>query len=251
MAQRTTLQLGLGDYASPIADKSESVFVARLALIDATRRYLPQFLKTLLAEVFPEYCRLIEVHPEFRGFLFTWQMFRALPARTEFEQFIGVFTKWARGFNAEEDWVFQQAWRALHGWDLFPESKTTSQWWVGHSGHSFSSERFKFEWEPWHVQIQTWMRYRADIQKAFEDAVKEFEYKARKAALAHGLKRVPRTSSAVNFKWFALYQFGGMSTGQIATRTDSHELSTIWKGVKTAQRLVGWKCLRPPSRKTR
>jgi hypothetical protein len=90
------------------------------------------------------------------------------------------------------------------------------------------------------------------MQKAFEKAVGEFESKTRAAALAHGLVRAPRTHSADNFDWFVLYQFGGLSSSQIADRIarpgKQPDASTILKGVRTVQKLTGWKHLRTDSR---
>jgi hypothetical protein len=250
MAKRTTRRLGLGDYVSPDPEDNQSVFIARIALIEATRNPLPEFLQTLFDKVFPEYCRLVAGHPEFREFTFTWQMFRSVSPRTEFEQFNGVLTGWARRFNAEEDWVLPQAWRALHAWDRFPESRKALEWWQGQAArNTFLSDPFRFEFGSWWVQTTSWTRYRADMQKAFDQAVKEFESKARAAARSHGLIPAPRTHSPANFKWFVLYQFAGFSSTEIASRGNGdYDDSTILKGVKAVRRLVGWKRLRPGGR---
>jgi len=252
MAIRRTRRLGLGDYVSTDPEDSQSVFIARIALIEATRKPLPEFLQTLFDEVFPEYCRLVAGHGEFREFTFTWQMFRSLPPRTDYEQVTKALIGWARRFNAEEDWVIEQAWRAFKAWDKFPESRDSLEWWQDHGWRNiFRSEPFQFKWEPWLPQLRPWITYRAAMQKAFEKAVGEFECKTRAGALAQGLTSAPRTHSADNFEWFVLYQFAGWSSSRIEAklaRSDGNpDASTILKGVKTAQKLIGWKLLRKDS----
>jgi hypothetical protein len=258
MGLRKTRKLGPGDLASNDPEDSQSVFAARLALIDATREPLPEFLKTLFDEVFPVYCSLVTRHAELREFTFTWQMFRALPPRADYKVFKTALIGWARRFNAEEDWVLEQAWRAFKAWDKFPQSKQSLEWWQGKNWRDiFVSERFQFEWEPWQPQFRSWTWYRAAIQKAFDKAASEFESKTRAAARAHGLISTPRSHSPANFDWFVLYQFRGLSCNQIADRVavpeEEPDASTIMKGVRTAQRLVGWKRLRRdyPTRKAR
>jgi len=261
MAKRTTPQLGMGDYVTQDPEDSQSVFFARIALIEATRRHLPQFLQRLSREVFPEFCRLVEGNGSLRGIPITWQMAQSLSSGIEHERFNQVLIGWARAFNAEEEWILQQAWRALQVWLAFPEFRESLEWGQGHAWREvFRSERFQFEWESWQVQLRPWTKYRAGLQRAFEKAVKEFEITTRAAALAHGLISAPRTHSADNFDWFILYQFRGLSSSKIAARIAASgksgappDPSTILKGVRAAQKLVGWKCLRANSqrRKTR
>jgi hypothetical protein len=260
MGLRKTRKLGSGELASSDPEDSQSVFAARVALIEATREPLPEFLQTLFDDVFPEYCSLVAGHPEFRDFMFTWQMFRALPPRSDYKSVTKALIGWAHRFHADEDWILQHAWRAFKAWDRFPESKQSLEWWQGKNFRSvFVSERFQFEFEQWWPQLRTWTWYRAALQTAFDKAVSEFESKTRAAALAQGLIPAPRTHSADNFDWFVLYQFRGLSSSQIAARIAGSkaekppDASTILKGVKTAQKLVGWKRLRADSgiRKTR
>ena len=258
MAKRTTRQLSLGDYVFRDPDDSQSVFFARIAVIEATRLPLKHFLRRLADEVFVEFGHLVEQDKKLRKLTFTWQMYQSLAPRTEYEQFNDVLRAWARRFNAEEEWVLEQAWSALQRWLAFPDSKKSLEWGQGHQWREiFQSERFHFEWESWRVQFQPWTKYRASVKQAFEKAINEFESETRAAARAHGLIAAPRTHSAANFDWFVRYQFGGLSSNQISAQwpgaEKGPEASTILKGVKAAQKLIGWKCLRTdsPTRKSR
>ena len=231
---------------------------ARLALIEATKLHLSQFLQRLFGEVFPEYClwadrNLQPREPTVSREFTTWQHAQSLYSGTEFQDLTTTLRGWARSFNCEqEEWVLDEAWRALWSRHNFPGFSEEEHWGFGHYRPDiFQSKRFKFDWEGWPVQFKTWTMYRAEIQDAFDKVAKEYESKMRAAARAHGLISAPKTHSADNFAWFVLYQLGGQTSVEIAKKialqgknSKMPDPSTILKGVRTAQRLIGWRHLR-------
>jgi hypothetical protein len=261
MAKRTTRRLGYGEYASIDPELSQSVLFARRSVLEATRRRLPQFLQELSDGIFPAFCRFLDSTKKLKAFPPSWGTVESFISRTDSEQLDIALRKWARRFNAEEDWVLGDAWLALRAWYLTPnlrESLVLGQ----NPGHitglrlqieqrvSFHGERFQFEWEGWRMQYQTWTNYSEALRMAFDEAAQEYERQCRASASAHGLVSVPRTHSEENFDWFVLYQFGGLSSVEIAKKIADEEHpkspdpSTILKGVKAAQKLIGWKHLR-------
>ena len=95
-------------------------------------------------------------------------------------------------------------------------------------------DEFQFQSEPWDADFAG-RDYRDSLRRGFEKAIADYELKSRRAAEVKNLIRAPAKYSLVNFEWFALYQFAGMSSKEIADweiargRSNAADESTILK----------------------
>jgi hypothetical protein len=183
----------------------------------------------------------------------TWRRAQSRYSGNDFQDLTKTLREWARNFNSEqEEWVLDEAWSFLWSRHNFPGYPEKAHWGFGHPRRDiFQSKRFEFEWEGWRADFQTWKDYGAGMREAFDKEAKEYESNTRAAARADGLIPAPRTHSADNLDWFVLYQLGGQTSVKIAMKfspqgksSKAPDPSTIIRGVKAAQKLLGWKRLR-------
>jgi hypothetical protein len=103
------------------------------------------------------------------------------------------------------------------------------------------------------MQTFTWTYYSQKLRERFEEKLSQYEKACRKVAEAKGLVRTPQKYSPVNFEWFILRQFAGLTSGEIVKRISekdeaSTDESTVLKGAKAAAKLIDWDHLRTQSK---
>lgn len=151
--------------------------------------------------------------------------------------------------------------RTLQGWYAAPDWRGTFVWDPHHPRRErvVVGRAFDFHYQGWEVQLLTWQAYSKSLRQSFEEQLLENEKQARELAESMGLIRARRQYSTDNLEWFALYQFAGLSSKEIADRYAAKgkvlQESAVLKGIKAAAKLVGWNQLRKPrqtrNRKTR
>jgi hypothetical protein len=246
--------LGSGEYVLPDPEKNFQAHAARIVLIESTRRVLPNFLKSLHDSVYPEFCllpkelrvkdgllgRLPEIPPD-------------CAERIQFDKTLRALELWMEKFNAVENWVRDGAWRSMHYWGSWPVHERFYAWFPSLGPDSIplcDTGPFRFEHLPWFMEVQRWPKYEERLKEKFKKALTDYRERCDAIAKANALLPVRRTYSAQNLDWFALYQFGGLSSTKIAAKVGGVE-SAILKGVKAAQRLLAWEDLRRDYRATR
>lgn len=256
MGKRKTQRLAFwGEYVSPDTEISEEVYRARLELMKIVKQVFPNFLKKLSSDVFPLYEQLAKGGYDFDQILWTNSSPYAL--LTEDGGLKAALLNWAAQFNAEAEWLMDGALRTLRGWHVAPDWRESLSWNTQHgrSETFLRGEAFEFRYQGWEVLLLTWPAYSESLRRRFEEKLFEHERKTRELAESKGLVRARRTYSTVNFEWFVLYQFAGLSSPEIVKRLakgNSHtDPSTVLKGVKTAARLIDWGSLRSSEAKRR
>jgi hypothetical protein len=223
MAQRTTPSLAFSEYVSTDSDNSVQVWRARLQVIEASKRVYPRFLKKLLTDVFPLYCRLAKA-----GKLGKWRINfeKALWGRFSWEALTedgGLKTAllhWAAQFHAEAPWLLVGALRTMWGWYRVPAWRDSLAWdrHHGRRDRPTTGKTFEFSHPGWEVQALSWPAYCQDLRNSFEKRLLEYEKETRELAKSRGLVRARRKYSPDNFEWFVLYQFAGVSSTTIVAR---------------------------------
>ena len=258
MANRKAPSLALSEYVSPHAENSTELWRARLEMIEAVKRIYPKFLETLLAEVFPLYCQLAKAGKlakegnNFEKALWGDSPYEAL---TEDGGLKSALSKWAADFNAEAEWLIVGALRTLQGWHVSPDWRESLKWdaTLGRSETAAIGEAFEFRYQGWEVRLLTWSAYSKSLRQRFEEKLLEYEKMTRQLSESRGLVPARRKYSPDNLEWFVLYQFAGMSSGDIvgclAQKNIHREESAVLKGVKAAAQLLSWEHLRKKKKK--
>jgi hypothetical protein len=159
-------------------------------------------------------------------------------------------------------WIVLDALRSVEGWAAHADWMESRQWNTqrARSGEALpAGEPLEFRHGGWDVTVFTWPVYRALVRRKFAEHLVKYERDIRKLAESHGWVRTSGKWSRENLEWFALYQFAGLSSGQIcrkyAAQSQALEESTVLKGVKAAAARIGWENLRKsrqkPNRKNR
>jgi len=152
-----------------------------------------------------------------------------------------------------------QAVCTLSDWQRVPEWREELRWSSSFTGRPLGAtgETFEFKFVRWETEGQTWSKYAELLRAEFEIELMKYEEKTRQIAESCGLVRAQRKYSPVNLDWFVLYQFAGRSTTDIAkdlakngtqSINKADPASTVLKGIKAAQELVGWARLRESHR---
>jgi hypothetical protein len=249
MMKRKTPLLAYSEYVSHDPEHSTQVWIARLELIDTAKRVFPNFLNKLSADVFPLYCELANEGFNFDRIL--WVRMGLSPYDLlSSGNLKSALSKWATEFNAEAGWLLDGALRTLRFWHVAPEKRRLLAWYAMHPhlGTASTGEPFKFDCEGWETELLSWPIYRKSVRDRFEQKLLEYEHETRALAESCGLARAQRKYSPENLDWFVLYQFAGLSSTEIANRSErfnSVDQSTVLKGIKTAAKLIGWGHLRP------
>jgi hypothetical protein len=259
---------GRPEYAPPESDQSEPVRQARLQLIEATKRVVPKFLEKLATEVLPVYSRLArEGKLSKNGYDFQkalWsENLRQILEDVLADDLKQALLRWAAEFHASgAPWIVLDALRSLDDWDARADRRASRQWNTirERSGEALpAAEPLEFRYGGWDVMLFTWPAYRALVRRKLAEHLLKYERNIRKRAETHGWVRTSGKSSRGNLEWFALYQFAGLSSGQICRKYEAQGQalaeSTVLKGVKAVAARIGWEDLRnsrqSPNRKNR
>ncbi len=255
MPVRKSPRLAYCEYVAP-DNSSVAVEQARRDLMRCVRQVFPKMLKKLAAEVLPAYRALAKSGFKIEATLWNSSVspFEKLPQDSSLRSGL---SKWASEFHAEQDWFLDEMLRTLRGWDVAPHWCTKLK--CNPIGTATSiiamGKPFKFDCEGWEMQLLTWAAYSQFVRDRFESRLKEYEKASRKLAESRGLVRAPHKYSPVNFEWFVLYQFAGLTSTGIVSRPEAsakgESEDAILKGVKAAARLIGWDSLRRSNRKIR
>jgi hypothetical protein len=241
MAHRKPPKLAFFNEYLPPGSDNEEVYRARLLLIEAIKRCVPEFLQELLTIAFPLYENLADGGYNFNRIVWGPSAYQLL---TEDRGLKRALADWSARFNAQRELVLVGALRTMRDWRTNRESRERLKWNTVNLLYGLAaqiSEEFRFR--AWDVQSELWPAYR----RALLDELTKYEQKTRESAEAHGLRRARRTYSPVNLEWFALFQFAGKSYKEIADKYTTDE-STVLKGIKAAAKLVAWDRLRQPNR---
>jgi hypothetical protein len=250
MSQRKTPRLAFCEYVSPETENSEEVYRARLELMRIVKRVLPRFLERLFDEVFPLYEQLAKGGYDFDQILWTNSSPYAL--LKDDGGLKKALSKWTAEFNAEAEWLMDEALRTLRGWHEVPDYRAMLEWSPVHAetGPPGIGKPFEFFYPKWETRSCTWLDFSESLRQRFKKKLSAYERETRGLAKSQGLVRARRKYSPANLEWFVLYQFAGMSSKEI---TDHHptndkavDESTVLKGIKTAQKLIAWGDLRKP-----
>ena len=251
----------LANMFRPNLKLSEEAHRARIRLMESAQRVFPKLLDTLSSEVFPLYSQLgrqgvlSKDGCDFPRALRLWPIDPSSPLDTLTDSggLKTAFSRWAARFNVTADWMVVGAFRTLHLWNRAPDLLESRRWDTLQVSHRRIEKSeicglFKFEYQRWDVTIQTWPVYGKALQRSFAEAPAAYERSSRQIAESHGLVRARRQHSPSNLEWFVLYQFAGLSSVQIAVKAvrkdEAPDASTVLKGVRAAQQLLGWKRLR-------
>ena len=261
MGKRKTPRLAFwGEYVLPDSENSEEVYRARLRLMETVKRVFPEFLKELSSAVLPSYSQLARDEKLAKeGYDFETELWSdnhwcsPYDVLTEDGGLKSALDKWALKFNATDKWIIVRALRTLNDWHVSP-AKRESLTWNTLQGFSYTPpivEDFEFSSQRWDVLDVTWPVYSESLRRRFEERLTEYETRVRTLAESRGLVRAQRKHSPKNFEWFALYQFAGLSSKEIADQSDvAVDDSTVLKGIKTAKKLISWGDLRKPDTRT-
>jgi hypothetical protein len=256
MTKRTTPLLAFAEYVFPDSKLSEQVWRARLQMIDTAKQVYPKFLDALLRHVFPLYEQCARDGFNFESILWLGSPFHRLHEQDCFKLKTAL-RKWAAEFNADADWVLDEALQSLRDWYVSSEWRQELRWHQMHPSETLvQGDTFAFRFVGWEPQAQAWSYYKQKAREQFEKQLSAYEMKTRQAAESHGLIRTRRTYEPENMEWFVLYQFAGWTSTKIAGRArPAKSESTILKGIKAARALIDWESLRAPhpkgSRKVR
>jgi hypothetical protein len=253
MAPRKIPRLAYCEYVSPDPENSTEVWSARLRLIDAVKRIYPKVLTDLSLDVFPHYITAAK-----KGFNFDRILWSSHTSPTKEiakeRELASALSVWAKRFNADVVWLTDQALRTLRGWYVAPDWRAALEWnsLSSFTGSRSTGERFEFQCEGWETELLTWSRYSESVRERFETQLTAYEKQTRKLAESCGLIRARRKFSPDNLDWFVLYQFAGLSSGEIADKWAAKgkavDESTVLKGIKVAAKLIEWKDLRSEKR---
>jgi hypothetical protein len=230
-----------GEYVMSKRSGTSETAAARREFGEAVRRVLPVFFEQLREQVYPTYARLAADNPNYwqAGWRFaTWQ------ANSDHsKEGTSCLLAWARKFHAEQDWVLESALQTLWVWHKYPalrESLDVSGFRCYACEAIFISgeeRHFRFEDEGWEPQVEKWAKYSSRIRKRFDRDLCAYEVHLRALVESRGAVRARSRYRADHFKWFALYQLGGLSTVKILKGNLlglQGDESTIRKGVKAA-----------------
>jgi hypothetical protein len=230
-------------------------------MVGSVKRVFPEFLEALSENVFPYFCKLANTGYDF-------DLIVCAPSGSQYESLTEdsglkqALSNWAQKFNAESEWLMDQAVCTLSDWQRVPEWREALRWSSSFSGRpsGATGKTFEFAFVRWETEGQTWSKYVESLRAEFEIELMKYEEKTRKIAESCGLVRAQRKYSPENLDWFVLYQFAGRSTTDIARDlakngtqhgNKADPASTVLKGIKAAQELVGWARLRESRRRSR
>lgn len=249
--QRKTPRLGMGEYVAPMPSNT-AVCMARSYLMETVRRVYKPMLEQLSATVFPAYVKLARSDFDFDRIL--WDPRLSPHTQIPQDRIAGchlqsALQKWARKFHCERDWFLSDTLRTLRGWYVAPDWRRSLRWNpIGSASDTLGmGEEFRFHAQGWEMQLVSWSGYRQYLRKEFEQKLMKYEQACRSLAASRGLVPIPHKYSAVNFDWFVLYQFAGLSCVKIARRDTSEKSvdeSVVLRGVKAVGKLMAWGQLR-------
>jgi len=246
----------VGDYDSPDGQNSSQTGRARYELIETVKRVYPEFLRKLSSDVFPLFERLLKSGQlAKKGISFEHALFSKSPRLLPFGLLApengleAALRQWAKKFNAEEDWIFVNALRTLWFWRNNPKNREALNWtplWFS-GGAPAVGKRFKFSHPGWETRLFKWDTYRDMVRQELDKKLSQYEQQTRILVQSQRLVRTRRQYSPKNIEWFVLKRLAGMSSTKIANQDDMHpDDSTVLRGVKAAEELLGW----PPRTRT-
>lgn len=215
---------------------------ARRDLMERVRSVFPEMLTRLSTDVFPAYEALVVSGFNVEAILGHPRPFEKLPKGSSLR---AALSKWASEFNAEQDWFLADTIRTLRDWHTVPlwRSELRCHPAIGVTDTHATGKTFTVDFPGWEMSLFTWGEYTRLMHKHLDEKLKEYREANRGVAELHGLILPPRQYSQANLEWFVLYQFEGLSLGEIADRSNLRngaDDSGIRKGVETAKKLIGW-----------
>ncbi len=243
MTKRKTPPLSRGEYVQPHPARSETVRMAQHELIRASARVFPAFLEGLRDTVFPTYAEIARRDSKLvRRNRNPWPH----EATPEHEKVINLLNSWAKQFNVTEDWLLDDAFRALPVWFGHPPVRDALRWLPMLATRQLDiGKPFAFTFMAWQPQNKSWASFRQELRARFEEELRNYEKDTRREAEALGLVRTRHTYSPDNLEWFVLHQFGGMSYTKIVKWLEDNnrkcDESTVRSGIRTAEELIQWK----------
>jgi hypothetical protein len=244
--KRTSLPVAFSEYVSKNPDRSTQVWMARLEMIESTKQVFPDFLNSLLRNVFPLFCQLAKTGYDF-------DLILSAPRGSPYEALTNdcglkqALFDWAQEFNADSGWLMDDAIRTLQGWYKYPDWRDSLRWMSLHCGSPYGTvgEPFTFSCAGWELEGTNWSDYRKFVHRCVDESLTKYGNEARALAQSNDLVKAQRKYSLANIKWFVLYQFAGRSSIKIAddwSQIDPKGIdeSRVLKGIRATERLIGW-----------
>jgi hypothetical protein len=244
VTKRITPRLAFAEYVFPDAKLSEQVWRARLEIINVSKRIHRDFLLKLSSDVFPLFVDRVRRGVDFDEMLWTNRSpFQSLPNAWDLKR---MLSRWADNFNAQQEWLLDDALRTFGDWYVAPDWRDQLRWHQTHPSETVvHGEDFSFQTAAWEPQLQSWQQYKSFVLEQANRSLKHYEANTRSLAESKGLVRVQRTYEPENFEWFVLYQLAGWSSTKIADGSKpARSESTIMKGIKAAASIAKWQPLR-------
>src|SRR4051794_9373705 len=108
-----------GEYALRDQNEDSQTAVARSLFVEASKLVVPEFLLELRTTVYPVFARAAGGNQDYYRYGWPFRTWALLSDRAGNVQ--ASLSRWARQFNAEEEWVLQGALSTLRQWQLDPE----------------------------------------------------------------------------------------------------------------------------------
>jgi hypothetical protein len=214
---------------------------ARRELTKAIKTEVPEFFEQLREGVYPAFARATKGWILKHDKLPTWILVQSHPSQLK-----AALLQWARKFNAEEDWILEEALKLLWHWHRYPKMReeldvgdflldSPATW-----GLVTEAERqFHFQDAGWNPQFQTWAEYNKRVSVRIKQELREYQQKIRDLAEHRRGVRVQSRYSTEDFRYFALYRFAGMSAAGIFKRLELNgDYSAVTKGMKAAAKIL-------------
>lgn len=258
---RANPPVAFSEYVSKHPDKSTQVWMARSELMKSVRRVFPKFLEALSKDVFPHFCKMADAGYDF-GLVINIGRGSPYRAFTKDQGLKQALSNWAKGFQADSDWLLDDALRTLSDWYDNPPWRESLRWSSLHRGSpsGATGESFSFSCSGWELEGITWSGYREFVHRKVDQSLLEYKKEMPELAESHELVPAQHKYNVDNIDWFVLHQFAGLSIDDIAERLsqerpDGIDVSGIRKGIRAAKRLVAWdvplKSLKTRNRKIR
>jgi len=244
---------------------------ARDQLLRTIKRYRPDVLVSLAANVLPLYSKFYRPDVQQHHLLQWWQLRDKNDKKWNRQraasdggimplfQLERALLHWADSYNLKKEWFLDYALQTLSLWCRLGRSKDLD-WAYSLQVPRYVAvdvpSKFRFEYDPWDPTVDTWRSHRKKVTQAFEVARDAYRDTIT-ATLQSGKRSVAREKlEEAHFRWIIDYQIpaNGMTKtrreiARGATTSGGVDLATVNEAIKTLASLVDWEL--PPWKRGR